>query len=85
MEAKVEYWDRDYKSYKSELVRTETLSGTKEEIFNEYYKKNNQLKYCNGAYYDFFDETLKTEYINWYSSLSEGNKFEMYYGNGVVD
>jgi uncharacterized protein YecT (DUF1311 family) len=85
MEAKVEYWDRDYKSYKSELVRTETLSGTKEEIFAKYYEKNNQLRYCNGSYYSFEDKELDTEYKKWYNQLSESVKFHMYYGNGTVD
>lgn len=82
----VEYWDRiSYTSCNSEVKRVETLNGTKEEIFKKFYKKNNSLRYCNGSYYKFQDNTLQKEYIEWYNSLNESTKFNMFYGNGVVD
>jgi hypothetical protein len=43
------------------------------------------LRYCNGSHCKFEDETLHTDYINWYKSLIESDKFNMFYGNGVVD
>mgnify|MGYP001014017590 CR=1 FL=1 len=86
MQTKIEYWDRvSYTSCKSELQRTETLNGTKEEIFKRFDKKNNSLRYCNGSYYKFQDNALQQEYLKWYKSLSEATKFNMFYGNGVVD
>jgi len=83
---KIEYWDRvSYTSCNSEIKKVETWEGTKEEIFKKFDKANNSLRYCNGSYYKFEDETLHTEYLNWYRSLNESTKFDMYYGNGVVD
>jgi hypothetical protein len=82
----IEYWDRiSYISSSSEIKRTETWKGTKEEIFKRFDKENNRLKYCNGAYYKFEDETLSKEQNVWYNNLSENTKFQMYYGNGTVD
>ena len=82
----VEYWDRiSYTSCNSEVKRTETWNGTKEEIFKKFDKNNNSLRYCNGSYYKFQDSNLQKEYREWYKSLSESTKFSMFYGNGVVD
>ena len=82
----IQYWDRvDYYSCNSEVKKTETWEGTKEEIFKRFYEANNRLRYCNGSYYKFQDKTIETEYYNWYNSLNENVKFNMYYGNGVVD
>jgi len=86
MIARIEYWDRiDYKSSKSEIKRVETWEGPKEFIFKRFNRENNSLRYCNGSYYRFEDKTLDTKYVNWYNNLPEGTKFQMYYGNGVVD
>ena len=86
MDIIVEYWDRiSYTHCRSEVKRVETWSGAKEEIFKKFDKKNNSLKYCNGSYYKFQDGTLQKEYRDWYDSLSESTKFNMFYGNGVVD
>ena len=83
---KIEYWDRvSHTSCKSEIKKVETWEGTKERIFKRFDKSNNRLRYCNGSYYKFEDETLNREYINWYHSLEENTKFNMYYGSGVVD
>jgi hypothetical protein len=96
MEVRVEYWNPKnetvvtetgfrYLDTKSVIIRVEIWGGTKEEIFKKFDKKNNSLRYCNGSHYKFEDETLQTEYINWYQSLDKATKFNMFYGNGVVD
>lgn len=86
MDIIVEYWDRvSYTNTNSEVKRVETWSGSKEEIFKKFDGKNNSLRYCNGSYYKFKDSALQKEYIEWYNSLSENTKFNMFYGNGVVD
>ena len=57
---KINYWDRvSYTSCNSEIKRTEDLSAeTEDALFESFYKKNNQLKYCNGAYYKFNGENI---------------------------
>lgn len=96
MEVRVEYWNPKnesvvtesgfrYLDTKSVITKVEIWEGTKEEIFKKFNKKNNSLRYCNGSFYKFEDKTLETEYINWYKSLDETTKFNMFYGNGIVD
>lgn len=86
MKAIIEYWDRiSYTSIGSEIKKTETWEGTKEDIFKKFDENNNSLRYCNGSYYKFQDKALETEYREWYTNLSKATKFKMYYGNGVVD
>lgn len=58
---------------------------TKEELFRKFYEWNRTLRYCNGCYFKFFDENVKAEYHEWYESLSEMTRFDMYYGDGIVD
>lgn len=83
---KVLRFDRkDYTSSNSTLTSEETITDFKENIFNKFYEDNNRLRYCNGSYYEFADSDIKKEYKEWYNSLSENVKFNMYYGNGVVD
>jgi len=53
--------------------------------FKKFDKENNSLRYCNGSCYKFEDKTLDAEYKKWYDGLSESTKFNMFYGNGVVD
>jgi len=96
MEVRVEYWNPKnetvvtetgfrYLNTSSVIQREEIWEGSKEEIFKRFDESNNRLRYCNGSYYKFEDETLNTEYLNWYHSLDENTKFNMYYGGGVVD
>ena len=96
MEVKIERWSPKnetvvtetgfrYLDTKSVITNIETWEGSKEEIFKKFDKENNSLRYCNGNHFKFEDETLHTEYINWYKSLDESIKFNMFYGNGVVD
>ena len=96
--ATLEYWDRlretkkypnggYYQDQSSSLIREETISGeTDIEIFETFYKKNNQLRYCNGSYYQFQDPLWKLKYSEWLQSDDYNKKsFNLYYGGGVVD
>jgi len=74
-----------YLSQKSVLKRSETIEGTKEEVFKKFYDMNRRLRYCNGSQYFIIDEKMKSEYQSWYNSLDEATKFSMYYGKGTVD
>lgn len=87
METILEYYNKTdkYPYVDSVLTNKETISGTKEEIFKEFYAKNNRLRYCNGSYYKFEDEALEKEYYNWLKILAHNIIFDMYYGNGIVD
>ena len=97
MEAVLEYWNPRNETVvtesgfrfldtKSVITNEVTIKGSKEDIFNEFYKRNNSLRYCNGSYFKFKDKALEEEYMEWYKSLSEPTRFNMYYGkNGIVD
>ena len=96
MKARIEYWNPKnetvvtesgfrYLNTDSIIQRVEEWEGSEEEIFKKFDKQNNSLRYCNGSHYKFEDETLHTDYINWYKSLDKNTQFNMYYGNGVVD
>lgn len=96
MTARIEYWSPKnetvvtesgfrYLNTDSIIQRVEEWEGSEEEIFKKFDKQNNSLRYCNGSHYKFEDETLHTDYINWYKSLDKNTQFNMYYGNGVVD
>ena len=55
-------------------------------LFEEFYRLNNSLRYCNGYYYSFKDETITKKYKEWLNSDDYKQKsFQLYYGNGVVD
>jgi len=84
---KINYWDRvSYTSCNSEIKKTEDLSAeTEDALFEMFYKKNNQLKYCNGAYYEFVDKTDQNRYQEWIKNLSHARSFNLFYGGGVVD
>jgi hypothetical protein len=96
MEIQIEYWEIvsktvitdtgfTYRSDKSEITRELVWEGTKEEIFKRFDKENNSLRYCNGSFYKFKNDTMQQEYIAWYKALDKNTKFNMFYGNGVVD
>ena len=66
--------------------RIEGISGESEdEIFEDFERKNNRLRYCNGSYYEFVEEEDKENFKKWKSSLSKSRNFELFYGNGTVD
>jgi hypothetical protein len=76
-----------YLDTKPEFKRTETLVAENDiDLFEQFYKKNNQLRYCNGHYYEFADEKVKASYKQWLQSDDFKDKhFNLYYGIGIVD
>lgn len=74
-----------YRDTREEIKKTEIFEGTLEEIFLKFEKLNNTLKYCNGHYWKFSDSKFQEQQRKWYSNLPESVKFDLYYGNGVVD
>jgi len=82
MKIKIGYWDLvgNEKIY-SQLIRTETLVGSKEDIFKEFYKRNNSLRYCNGSYWKFISEIVQKEYKEIF--YPKYNTASHYYGNFV--
>ena len=88
MKVILEYWDIvSYTSCHSEIKRNEEISGNTEiEIFENFYSKNNRLRYCNGSYYKFQSKEWESKYNNWLKGDDYKKKsFQLYYGNGVVD
>lgn len=84
----LEYWDKiSYISAGTEKKREESISGTSDiDIFEQFYKKNNRLRYCNGSCYKFKEGEWENKYENWLESDDYAKKsFNLYYGNGVVD
>ena len=89
MEVVLNYWDRVnyWSSINSEIKSQVVIIGNTDiEIFEEFYKKNNSLRYCNGSYYTFILDEWKSKYNNWLKSDDYKSKsFNLYYGNGIVD
>src|SRR5690349_14945714 len=55
-------------------------------LFEEFYKMNNRLRYCNGSYHKFQDKEVEAAYKKWLQSDDFKRKsFDLYYGGGVVD
>ena len=92
----VEYWNPKnetvttesgftYLDKKSVVQKTEEWIGNRETIFRKFYDENNRLRYCNGSYFKFKDSETQCEYIEWLRGLSQNERFNMFYGNGVVD
>lgn len=83
---KVAYWDRIDYTGRSEVKRVEDLSAENEDaLFEIFYKKNNQLKYCNGSFYEFVDGYDQERYRSWVKNLDHTRSFNLFYGDGVVD
>ena len=82
MEANIVYNDENPKfNGKASVLSAET----EDALFEQFYKKNNRLRSCNGCYYHFQDNKIQQDYIEWKKNLSKSRSFELYYGNGVVD
>lgn len=92
------YWDRTmdtivtddgfrYEDPDSYPLHEETIEGDSEiKLFEEFYKLNNKLRYCNGSFYKWKDPEMEDEYYEWVKSEDYKRKsFNLYYGNGVVD
>lgn len=76
-----------YLHYETIPVYEEEISGdTEMDLFIQFYKLNNKLKYCNGCYFKWNDSKWDAKYNQWLNS-NEFKKisFELYYGSGVVD
>lgn len=71
----------------SVIAETIEIEGDNElNLFIQFYKLNNRLRYCNGSYYKFKDKQWERKYVEWLQSDDYKNKsFELYYGNGIVD
>ena len=82
MEETIIYRDRDPRFDKK--IST-VAAETEDALFEKFYKKNNQLRYCNGSYYEFQNPEKQKEYQEWRKNLSPSRSFELYYGNGIVD
>lgn len=76
-----------YLDTKPEFKRTETLVAENDiDLFEQFYKKNNQLRYCNGHYYEFANPQDTLRYREWLQSDDFKDKhFNLYYGGGIVD
>ncbi len=88
MKVVLNYWDRiTYSSINSEIKNQKTIQGKDDiDIFEQFYKLNNSLRYCNGSYYKFQDKEWENKYNQWLKSEDYKSKsFSLYYGNGVVD
>lgn len=98
MTAQIDYWDclgrtkqyangGYYRDTTSEYIRTDTIEGKDEiELFEIFYKKNNNLRYCNGSYFKWTDSVWAEKYAEWLESDDYKKKsFNLFYGNGVVD
>lgn len=76
-----------YFDTKSVITRTKDISdNTQIGLFEQFYKLNNSLRYCNGSHYTFQDNGWEYKYKEWLKSDDYKQKsFNLYYGNGVVD
>lgn len=72
---------------RSVKVRSEELTGVSEDaLFEEFYKRNNSLRYCNGSYWKFDNPEVEQHFLLWKKSLSKQRSMNLYYGkNGIVD
>jgi hypothetical protein len=81
MKIAVEYWSCDRGDINSRcFTKTFMEKETKEEIFKEFYNKNNSLRYCNGSYWKFTDPEIEKEYEEFKKSY---NTINNYYGSYV--
>jgi len=72
----------------SVITNTKDIEDTTEiGLFEQFYKLNNSLRYCNGSHYKFQDKQWEQKYHEWLKSDDYKKKsFNLFYGNnGVVD
>ena len=82
------YYDRDYNSTRSKIVSQKDINVSDDiDCFEQFYKLNNSLRYCNGSYYKFVDKEWENKYLEWLKSEDYKKKsFNLFYGeNGIVD
>lgn len=83
--SKVSAYVEEYKDYKPTGKLFQKEADTKEELFRSFYNMNRHLRYCNGEFFKFHSKDVEAEYNKWYDSLSKSERFDMYYGDGIVD
>jgi hypothetical protein len=76
-----------YRDTSSVVTNTKDIeSNTNIGLFEQFYKLNNSLRYCNGSHYEFQDKQLELKYKEWLNSDDyKARSLELYYGNGIVD
>ncbi len=82
------YYDRDYNSTYSKIVSQKDINVSDDiDCFEQFYKLNNSLRYCNGSYYKFVDKEWENKYLEWLKSEDYKKKsFNLFYGEGgIVD
>ena len=88
MKTIIEYWDRESRLTSNSIFKrdVEIEANTEIELFEKFYKLNNNLRYCNGSYYLWKDAEWKAKYDLWLKSDDYKKKsFNLFYGGGVVD
>lgn len=80
---------RGFRYLDTKIVITGTKkieANTEIELFEQFYKLNNNLRYCNNSYLQFQSLYLEKRYNEWLLSDDYKRKsFNLYYGNGIVD
>lgn len=73
--------------YKEVVKNTYVLEGkTDIDIFEQFYDRNNSIRYCNDTAYRFKDKEWELKYKDWLKSEDFKKKsFQLYYGTGTVD
>lgn len=88
MHVELDYWNPISRTNPTPTITSQkTISGDNDiEIFEQFYKENNSLRYCNGSFYTFISRDWDDKYRKWLHSDDYKQKsFNLYYGNGVVD
>ena len=65
--------------------KEETFSGeTYPEVFKDIYRYRKTFRYCDDGF-EFLDKEDEKSYNNWYKSLSEMERFNLFYDGCIVD
>lgn len=65
--------------------KEETFSGeTYPEVFKDIYRYRKTFRYCDDGF-EFQDKEDEKSYNNWYKSLSEMERFNLFYDGCIVD
>lgn len=65
--------------------KEETFSGdNSQEVFKSIYRYKKTFKYCDDGF-KFLNKEDEVGYNNWYNSLSDREKFDLYYEGTTVD
>lgn len=65
--------------------KEETFSGeTYPEVFKDIYRYRKTFRYCDDGF-EFPDKEDEKSYNNWYKSLSEMERFNLFYDGCIVD